>query len=146
MTREHAKKILTHLRNGKSDLMLMDALDMAISALSADGEYIKKEDAINSTYFAPTYYDPLNVLTEARDKIKELRTYSLLNSENKGEFEGMTNGEVMQSVYADSEICIDETWKTVTVYLGADEDYCEDEVRFDLDWWNAPYKAESEEV
>lgn len=34
MTREHAKKILTHLRNGKSDLMLMDALDMAISALS----------------------------------------------------------------------------------------------------------------
>lgn len=60
------------------------------------------------------------------------------------DFEGMTNGEVMQAVYADSEICIDEVWKTVTVYLGADEDYCEDEVRFDLDWWNAPYKAESE--
>lgn len=43
-------------------------------------EYIKKEDAINSTYFAPTYYDPLNVLTEARDKIKELRTYSFPDS------------------------------------------------------------------
>ena len=56
-------------------------------------------------------------------------------------FEGMTNGEVMQAVYADSEISIDETWKIVTVYLGADEDYCEDEVRFDLDWWNAPYKG-----
>lgn len=59
-------------------------------------------------------------------------------------FEGMTNGEVMQAVYADSEIEIDEAWKTVTVYLGADGDYCEDEVKFDLDWWNAPYKAESE--
>lgn len=61
-------------------------------------------------------------------------------------FEGMTNGEVMQAVYADSEIEIDEAWKTVTVYLGADGDYCEDEVKFDLDWWNAPYKAESEEI
>jgi hypothetical protein len=56
-------------------------------------------------------------------------------------FNGMTNGEVMQAVYSDSEICIDETWKTVTVYLGVHEDYCEDEVRFDLDWWNAPYKG-----
>lgn len=47
MTREHAKKILTHLRNGKSDLMLMDALDMAISALSESentGEWIYTED------------------------------------------------------------------------------------------------------
>ena len=59
-------------------------------------------------------------------------------------FEGMTNGEVMQSVYTDSEIFIDETWKTVTVYLGADGDYCEDEVRFDLDWWNAPYQKGGE--
>lgn len=56
-------------------------------------------------------------------------------------FHGMTNGEVMQTVYTDSEISIDETWKTVTVFLGADVDYCEDEVRFDLDWWNSPYKT-----
>jgi len=46
MTREHAKKILTHLRNGKSDLMLMDALDMAISALSENkGKWILVVDS-----------------------------------------------------------------------------------------------------
>lgn len=80
MTNEQAIK---HLEVIKGDCALVGdirALDMGISALSADGEYIKKEDAINSTYFAPTYYDPLNVLTEARDKIKELRTYSFPNS------------------------------------------------------------------
>lgn len=44
MTREHAKKIITHLRNGKSDLMLIDALDMAISALSEDNtEWVDNE-------------------------------------------------------------------------------------------------------
>lgn len=55
-------------------------------------------------------------------------------------FHGMTNGEVMQAVYTDSEIEIDETMKIVTIFFGADEDYCEEEVSFDLDWWNKPYK------
>lgn len=85
MTREEAIKELKVEYLGDTD-KIRQAKDIAISALSADGEYIKKEDAINSTYFAPTYYDPLNVLTEARDKIKELRTYSLPDSENKGEW------------------------------------------------------------
>lgn len=79
--------------------------------------------------------------TDCCEKVLEALDMAILSL--KG-YAGMTNGEVMQAVYADSEISFDETWKTVTVYLGADEDYCEDEVRFDLDWWNAPYKKGGE--
>ena len=35
-------------------------------------EYIKKSAAIDATWFDPSYTDPLNVLTEVRDKIKVL--------------------------------------------------------------------------
>ena len=50
--------------------------------LSAEGEYIKKEDAINLTWREPTYTDPLNVLTEVRDGLNELPTYSFPDKEN----------------------------------------------------------------
>ena len=88
MTREHAKKILTHLRNGKSDLMVMDALDMAISAL-------------------------------------------------KG-FEGMTNGEVIQALFPYVEA--EDTPSNRAIATDLDGSYC----LFMREWWNAPYKAESE--
>ena len=48
-------------------------------------EYIKKEDAINLTWREPTYTDPLNVLTEVRDGLNELPTYSFPDRE-KGEW------------------------------------------------------------
>lgn len=69
MTREEAKKILTHLRNGKSDLMLMDALDMAVSVLSeelsedgtltvhvSDGSKVKRVFVMGENIFGGLYY------------------------------------------------------------------------------------------
>ena len=35
-------------------------------------DLIKREDAIKSTWKEPSYADPLNVLTEVRDRIKEI--------------------------------------------------------------------------
>ena len=39
-------------------------------------ELISKEDAIVETWRNPSYTDPLNVLTEVRDRIRELPTAS----------------------------------------------------------------------
>ena len=37
-------------------------------------ELIKREDAINATWQEPSYTDPINVLTEVRDRINEIPT------------------------------------------------------------------------
>lgn len=37
-------------------------------------ELIKREDAIKITWQEPQYYDPINVLTEVREKIRALPT------------------------------------------------------------------------
>lgn len=73
--------------------------EMAISALSAEGEYIKKEDAINLTWREPTYTDPLNVLTEVRDGLNDLSTYS---------FHDREKGEWIEVIDHESEIS--KTW------------------------------------
>ena len=39
-------------------------------------ELIKREDAIKATWHEPSYTDPLNVLTEVRDRINALPTAS----------------------------------------------------------------------
>jgi hypothetical protein len=39
-------------------------------------ELIRREDAIKATWQEPSYTDPLNVLTEVRDRIKALPTAS----------------------------------------------------------------------
>ena len=38
----------------------------------AETDLIRRKDAIDATWFEPSYTDPLNVLTEVRDKIKVL--------------------------------------------------------------------------
>ena len=37
-----------------------------------DNSLIKRQDAIDATWFEPSYTDPLNVLTEVRDRLKAL--------------------------------------------------------------------------
>ena len=37
-----------------------------------DNSLIKRQDAIDATWFEPSYTDPLNVLTEVRDRLKVL--------------------------------------------------------------------------
>ena len=52
------------------------------------------------------------------------------------EFEGKTNGEVMQAVFPNCYMGIDDDEWIVTNIDGR--------TMFQPEWWNAPYKAESE--
>ena len=82
MTKEKAIK---HLEVIKGDCALMGdnlALDMAISALSAEGEYIKKEDLFNKTIKRNSIW---NEITNAEGKgleeiVNDLLTYSFPDS------------------------------------------------------------------
>lgn len=80
MTKEEAKKILTHLRNGKSDLMLMDALDMAISALSA--EPCREADDYENEI--ADLHNRLDIAEYDKERYKEEIT--TLEAKNKGEW------------------------------------------------------------
>jgi hypothetical protein len=50
-------------------------------------------------------------------------------------FEGMTNGEVIISLYPDLKYTIQNGRVVTTIGVASS---------FDWEWWNAPYKAESE--
>ena len=52
-------------------------------------------------------------------------------SENKT-FKGMTNGEVLKLIFPDAEL------------LSGDSDYIPNVFSVKEEWWNAPYKTESE--
>ena len=63
----------------KCDLLLptedvLTAYDMAIKALEQQPceDTISRQAAIDATWFEPSYTDPLNVLTEVRDRLKAL--------------------------------------------------------------------------
>ena len=53
-----------------------ETLDSAIkaleTALQTDGDCISRQAAIDATWENPSYTDPMNVLTEVRDRIKAL--------------------------------------------------------------------------
>lgn len=97
MTREEAIKAIEYFQdeydsNGSG--YLDEALDMAISALSEDGEYIKKEDAISKILIEFTQRERVGKLMCACVDVKQtcadildsLQTYSFPDSaENKGE-------------------------------------------------------------
>lgn len=53
-----------------------EALDMAIKALEQEPceDTISRQAAIDATWFEPSYTDPLNVLTEVRDRLKALQS------------------------------------------------------------------------
>ena len=53
---------------------IKESFDMAISALHAqtDGDCISRQAAIEETWKEPSYADPLNVLTEMRDRLMAL--------------------------------------------------------------------------
>ena len=66
-----------------------NALDMAVSALSeSKGDLISRQAVENITWEEPSYSDPLNVLTEVRDKVRALPSV-----ENKGEWIKIQSGD-----------------------------------------------------
>lgn len=68
-----------------------DAMWMAIEALqdlskpnnTCEVDLISRQDAIDATWFEPSYTDPMNVLTEVRDRLEELPS---AQPERKGEW------------------------------------------------------------
>ena len=42
-------------------------------------DYISREEVIETTWEEPSYTDPLNVLTEVRDKVKSIPSISILD-------------------------------------------------------------------
>ena len=63
-------------------------------------------------------------------------------SENKT-FKGLTNGEVIKALFPKAEIYVDE-WKGLKSVVVWFED-AKVPHTFVYEWWNAPYKAESED-
>ena len=53
-------------------------------------------------------------------------------------FEGMTNGEVIQALFPNADYCGGAHFMHITNVNSIGE------VSFPWEWWNAPYKAESE--
>lgn len=54
-------------------------------------------------------------------------------------FEGMTNGEVIQALFPNADYCGGAHFMHITNVNSIGE------VSFPWEWWNAPYKAESED-
>lgn len=65
------------------------------------------------------HFDRMVVLGKAKDKIESLPSA----------FEGMTNGEVIQALFPNEKMY--EQTETCTYYGN---------MRFDTEWWNAPYQ------
>ena len=81
MTREEAIKWLTNIKDKyihggdeAFDNARRESIDMAIKALKHEPceDTISRQSAIDTTWFEPSYTDPLNVLTEVRDRLKAL--------------------------------------------------------------------------
>ena len=82
MTREEAIETLKANYPDACYKQLREAVDAAIEALKAqdvpdtnvgnNGDAIYRQAAINTTWEEPSYTDPMNVLTEVRDRIKAL--------------------------------------------------------------------------
>ena len=122
------------LNSGQCTEKTSEAQDMAISALSKNkatsGEYISKADMEKILYST-------NNAIRIGEEFLELPTYAIPNSaENKDSaFKGMTNGEVICSVF------------DVMVLTIKDGKVWVERIFFPFDevWWNAPYQKGGEE-
>lgn len=65
--------------------------------------------------------------------------------------EGATNGDMIKAIFDIPDSEIDEGLSTTYIYTskrvlkGGSQDYLRKQITFCRDWWNAPYKAESED-
>lgn len=116
MTRDHAKKILTHLRNGKSDLMLMDALDMAISALSEPTpvENTTVDELKNILNWGHCYCD-----SEGLPAYKAIKNaIAIITSLERLKAEIKCNTEHCECVPAGSCISVDKVLEIIDKHIG----------------------------
>ena len=117
MTNEQARSELMQIYGMLSEEK-KQALDVLMA--QADGDLISRQAVLDTLWFEPTFFDPLNVLTEARDRVMELPSVVIPSA-----YKGMTNGEVMHKLFPKDYFVIGE-------------------YGFDEKWWNSPYKGEQE--
>lgn len=55
---------------------------------------------------------------------------------------GATNGDMIKAMFPGYHVQISTALKEVSLYYDGAEDYTGSWIRFDLDWWNAPYRKE----
>lgn len=137
MTREEARTALGDRNNllwgmnKEERKYYSEALDMAISALSeelsedgtltvhfSDGSKVKRVFVMGDNIYGGLYYPD--------------------SAENKGEFEGMTNGEVIQAVFP--YVTAEDTSSDRLIETDLDEYF----VLLRKNWWNAPYQKGGE--
>lgn len=84
MNREEAIKVLStyDMSEDNEDKEFIEAIKMAISALSAEGEYIKKEDALNDRKIYALWNGSEFVYVVNADYLKSLPTYSFPDRED----------------------------------------------------------------
>ena len=129
MTREKAIELIGAMKGDLYDFYDYDdleALEMAISALSAEGDLISRQAVLDELekWDWQDLYLPIH-FKQILDDIPSV--------ENKEEFDGMTNGEVIQAVFPN-----------ISVYEHGSTYSVNNEYNFNSTWWNAPYKGVSE--
>jgi len=135
MTREEAIVILDGFKhNPLFNGQHFEALDMAISALSAEGELISRQavDRLVWKYLRSGTDENIAFYEHFLD---------LSSVENKREFERMTNGEAIKALFPNGKVIECDEATGYEQMLDDENSYCS---WFDSLWWNAPYKAESE--
>lgn len=67
------------------------------------------------------------------DNREAIEVLSAVPEREKGEFDGMTNGEVLKSIFPTAELIL------------GNSEHIPDVICVKEEWWNASYKAKSEE-
>jgi hypothetical protein len=79
---------------------------------------------------------PSELTEDGRRMIRQIRVKEFI-ADCSSAFEGMTNGEVIISLYPNLKYTIQNGRVVTTIGVASS---------FDLDWWNTPYKAERGEI
>ena len=140
MTKERLESILAEYGVPLTDA-LADRLLKEFTPL--DGEYIKKIkekcDSINEISEYQLAYGEVREIQESLNEILEI-VKTLVPK--KGEFEGMTNGEVFQKIFPCEEIHINGLQDGIVHFSMTSNLKSMD--CFSLEWWNAPYQKGGE--
>jgi len=152
MTNEEASFILANIDRRVCDDELSDALDMAIKALEAQPceDCISRQEAINSLGECPMVWTDSDAeITAERDwkyTVKMLKSLPTVTPQPKtGRWmaipipEGTTNADMIKAIFPD--VKVKEKNNGYEVYFGVGTAI----QFFNHQWWNAPYKAESED-
>lgn len=93
------------------------------------------------------FIDKIKEVEDDRDLLKcQLLTFyrSMCSALLKGILisDSATNGDIIKAMFPNYRVQVSTALETVELYYDGTEAYTGSWFRFDLDWWNAPYKGE----